>query len=93
MTIDFLMYCIDCNVEKWYHNTRNKRHKTKKKEVESKMKNFVDVVAVMLAVCFMVFGAFIVWAVIANSISWGVSVNVPALVAGLLVFAFGAYMF
>ena len=67
--------------------------KQKKKEVESKMKNFVDVVAVMLVVCFMVFGAFIVWAVIANSISWGVSVNVPALVAGLLVFAFGAYMF
>ena len=57
------------------------------------MKSFVDVFAVILASVLMLFGAFIVFAVLSNVFMFGVSINAPALFVGMAIFAFGAYMF
>lgn len=57
------------------------------------MKNVVDIVAILVAVCLMLFGGFVVWVVLSNVVLWGCSLNLPAFIVGILIFAFGAYMF
>lgn len=57
------------------------------------MKNVVDIVVILVAVCLMLFGGFVVWAVLSNVVLWGCSLNLPAFIVGILIFAFGAYMF
>lgn len=57
------------------------------------MKSFADVFAVILASIMMLFGAFVVFVVLSNVLMFGVSINAPALFVGMVIFAFGAYMF